>query len=268
MKRSMLVPVALMFVACTDTPLTGTSESSLRFSTAIADAPATEAVLPSGYASVMGETGNTFPHSSRNMRYQQVFSGADVVNPEIVGLCLRHDDGFADGTSTTQTLAIKLGPTSLDYTTLGSNFAANYSSSPTEVFSGDIAVPAGGSGGTPSDFDLCIPFSQAYNHPAGSNLLIEVVNTSLASGNVPRDACVDTAAACTTARAFAFSATAENATLVARGGLVMKFVSPEPPVPTEPVSHEDCLNGGWAEFAFRNQGQCMRFVETGVDSRI
>jgi hypothetical protein len=268
MKRSMLIPVALMFVACTDVPLTGTSESSLRFATSIADAAATEAVLPSGYASVMGETNNSFPYSVKNLRYQQVLAGADVVNPVIVGLCLRRDDVSGGGTSTTQTLAIKLGPTSLDYTNLGSNFDANYAAAPTEVFSGDVVVPAGTPGGTASDFDLCIPFSQPYNHPAGSNLIVEVVNTSLVSGYVPRDACDGSATACTTARAFAYSATAQNAALIARGGLVMKFRSPEPAAPAEPVSHEDCLNGGWTEFAFRNQGQCMKFVETGMDSRI
>jgi hypothetical protein len=270
MKRSMLIPVALMLVACTDAPVTGTTEASVRFD-AVMTAVATEAVLPSAYASIMGETNNTFPHSVKNLRYQQVFAGSDVVNPEIIGLCLRRDDVSGGGTSTTQTLAIKLGPTSLDYTNLGSNFASNYSGTPTEVFSGNVVVPAGTSGGITTDFDLCIPFSQTYNHPAGSNLIVEVVNTSLVSGNVPRDACSGTAATCTTTRAFAFSPTAENAVLVARGGLVMKFVSPEPPEPVEPpqpLTHEDCFKGGWTDFGFRNQGQCVRFVETGVDSRI
>lgn len=30
---------------------------------------------------------------------------------------------------------------------------------------------------------------------------------------------------------------------------------------------EDCKNGGWRDFGFRNQGQCIRFVQTGQDSR-
>ena len=268
MKRWMSIPLAVMFVACTDASVTGTNDHPLRFTDAIAVAIPTEAVLPSAYASVMGESGNTFPHSMKNLRYQQVFAASDVANPEIVGLCLRRDDAFGGGTQTTQTLSIKLGPTALDYTTLGANFAANYSAAPVEVFSGDVIVPASVSGGTPADFDLCIPFTDTYFHPAGSNLIIEVVNTSLVSGNAPRDACDGNVAACTTARAFAFSATAENAILVNRGGLVMKLISPEPPAPVEPVSHDNCLKGGWSEFGFRNQGQCMRFVETGLDSRI
>ena len=30
---------------------------------------------------------------------------------------------------------------------------------------------------------------------------------------------------------------------------------------------EDCKNGGWRDYGFRNQGQCIRFVVTGQDSR-
>ena len=35
----------------------------------------------------------------------------------------------------------------------------------------------------------------------------------------------------------------------------------------EPETRMDCMNGGWEEFGFRNQGQCIRFVNTGQDSR-
>jgi hypothetical protein len=32
-------------------------------------------------------------------------------------------------------------------------------------------------------------------------------------------------------------------------------------------SKDDCRDGAWAVFGFSNQGQCVRFVETGKDSR-
>ncbi|MCC5905123.1 MAG: hypothetical protein JJU13_02870 [Balneolaceae bacterium] len=32
-------------------------------------------------------------------------------------------------------------------------------------------------------------------------------------------------------------------------------------------SRMDCMNGVWEEFGFRNQGQCIRYVNTGQDSR-
>lgn len=37
--------------------------------------------------------------------------------------------------------------------------------------------------------------------------------------------------------------------------------------PHDPTNKDDCKNGGWADFGFRNQGQCIRFVNTGKDSR-
>ncbi len=35
----------------------------------------------------------------------------------------------------------------------------------------------------------------------------------------------------------------------------------------DPPHKEACKNGGWEAFGFKNQGQCVRFVETGKDSR-
>jgi hypothetical protein len=34
-----------------------------------------------------------------------------------------------------------------------------------------------------------------------------------------------------------------------------------------PTTKDDCKKGGWKDFDFKNQGQCVRFVETGKDSR-
>ncbi len=35
----------------------------------------------------------------------------------------------------------------------------------------------------------------------------------------------------------------------------------------DPATINDCQDGGWHGFGFRNQGQCIRFVNTGMDSR-
>jgi hypothetical protein len=35
----------------------------------------------------------------------------------------------------------------------------------------------------------------------------------------------------------------------------------------DPQTTKDCKKGGWREYGFRNQGQCIRFVRTGMDSR-
>lgn len=34
-----------------------------------------------------------------------------------------------------------------------------------------------------------------------------------------------------------------------------------------PDSRDGCMRGGWEDFGFRNQGQCIRFLNTGTDSR-
>jgi len=39
------------------------------------------------------------------------------------------------------------------------------------------------------------------------------------------------------------------------------FEAPTPP-PTVPQTKDDCKHGGWQEFGFRNQGQCVSFVAT------
>jgi hypothetical protein len=268
MSRSKLSVLAVVLFGCTEPTVAPTVETAhLRPPSPSLALAAPEAVMPSAYTTIMGETNNSMPHTWSNVRYQQVFAGSDIVDPRLVKLCLRRDE-LAGGAGGTQTLTIRMGPTSLDYTNLGNNFDSNYSAPPTEVFSGDVAVPSSTGAGTPVDFDFCIPFTQEYDHTPGSNLIVEVVNTSPSSLFQPRDACDDRGPLCTTARAFAFSAVAENASLVQAGGLVMKFVSPEPPAPTNPVTSDDCKKGAWADFGFRNQGQCVRFVETGVDSRV
>ena len=54
--------------------------------------------------------------------------------------------------------------------------------------------------------------------------------------------------------AAAAHAAALKPTAVAKGG------ASYPPMPT---SKAQCMNGGFAAFGFKNQGQCIRFVNTG-----
>jgi hypothetical protein len=35
-----------------------------------------------------------------------------------------------------------------------------------------------------------------------------------------------------------------------------------------PATKDDCMKGGWEAFGFSNQGQCIRYINTGVDSRV
>ncbi len=36
---------------------------------------------------------------------------------------------------------------------------------------------------------------------------------------------------------------------------------------SNPTTKKECMSGGWVDFGFKNQGQCIRFVNTGKDSR-
>lgn len=184
------------------------------------------AVVPAAYTWMMGNFNNRFPHATHNMRYQQVFLGSELGGLRTVeALCLRRDE-FAGGPAQTQRLAIRLGPTQMNHINLGRVFDANYSAPPTDVFSGDVALPASSGGGFPEDFYLCIDFTRAYRHPDGSNVIVEVVNTSATSVGHFEDACnrVATAPECTTRRVFAMSATATVATSAVNSGLIMKLV--------------------------------------------
>jgi hypothetical protein len=45
------------------------------------------------------------------------------------------------------------------------------------------------------------------------------------------------------------------------------FVTEVYAAPQDPQTKNDCMKNGWAKFGFKNQGQCVRFIETGKDSR-
>ncbi len=42
---------------------------------------------------------------------------------------------------------------------------------------------------------------------------------------------------------------------------------PPPPPPAQPTTKDQCLKDGWKSYNFKNQGQCVKFIETGKDSR-
>ena len=271
MRKFLLPPLMLLLlIACSDTTSIVSSGPSPRVradvsadvSSDLAIASVTPHVLPAAFASIMGGTNNIWPHSRGNMRYQQVFLGSELDIEKVDGLCLRHDELFG-GRQSTDHLKIKLGPTQLDNTNLGMVFDDNYSAAPTVVFDGNVVIPATTGAGNVNMFDLCIDFTTSYVHPAGSNLIVEFSNSSALSTTVshPKDACSSAETGCTTRKVVAFNATATTATLADNSGLIMSFFTADPTVKT------DCTGDGWIEYGFKNQGQCIRFVETEKDSR-
>jgi hypothetical protein len=119
-----------------------------------------------------------------------------------------------------------MGPTTRDHITLGPVFDANYSATPTEVFAGDLVLPANAGGGHPDDFYVCIDFQRQYRHVEGANVILEIVNTSATSLAHFADACnrANFAPQCTTRRTFATSATATTGQGPFNNGLIVKFI--------------------------------------------
>jgi hypothetical protein len=269
MRKFLLPPLMiLLLVACADTTsVLSVSDQPTRVAPQVRSeissdvtVATTAHVLPAAYATVMGGTNNIWPHTGAHMRYQQVFLGSELDIEKIDGLCLRHDELFG-GRQSTVHLTVKLGPTQMDNTNLSNVFDDNYSAPPTEVFSGDITIPATTGAGTINSFDFCIDFTTSYSHPAGNNLVVEFVNSNTTAVTHPKDACPVGAAGCTTRRVLAFNAAATTATLADNSGLIMSFFTADPEVKA------DCTEDRWVEYGFKNQGQCIRFVETEKDSR-
>lgn len=183
-------------------------------------------VLPQAYTWQMGNFNNRFPHAMHNMRYQQVFLGSELQGLKTVSaVCLRRDE-VSGGAAQTQQLVVRMGPTMRDHNTLGPVFDANYSDTPTEVFDGELVLPANSGRGHPEDFYLCIEFSKQYRHPEGANVILEVVNRSPSSLPHFSDACSRTVSGpqCTTRRTYAMSATATTGVGVFNSGLIVKFM--------------------------------------------
>jgi hypothetical protein len=53
-----------------------------------------------------------------------------------------------------------------------------------------------------------------------------------------------------------------SATLVTAGDIVVTDAPAPPPPPSFPTSKDQCKNGGWRQFGFRNQAECVAFLES------
>lgn len=51
------------------------------------------------------------------------------------------------------------------------------------------------------------------------------------------------------------------------GGDIGYDLTVSPVVVSDPSTRDDCKDGGWEDFGFSNQGECIRYVITGQDSR-
>jgi cysteine-rich repeat protein len=180
-------------------------------------------VLPNAFATKMASTANRIPHARHDSRAQQVFVASEIgggANNIFDQLCLRLDERFAASAST-QPIQVILGPTTKTDTTLGTDFASNYSGAPTTVFNGTLNLPAHAGGGGVDSWGVCIDFTQEYTY-GGGNLIVEIINSATTSTSHFDDYCLNDAG-CTTARVFALDKDATAGTVGSAQGLIMRL---------------------------------------------
>jgi hypothetical protein len=186
-------------------------------------------VVPAAYANAMGNSNNYYPFGRSNMRYQQVFLGAEFGAPKVLqGFALRQTSTTTGRPGGQQTIEVLLGVTTLTHATLTSTYASNFDSGPaTSVFKSSVNIPTlTGTNTDPTKFALTITFTRpwVYSATSGRSLLVEVVNTSTSDITQFWDAA--SGSNVTTTRLYAFTSTATTGTLGVNYGVIFCFLSP------------------------------------------
>ncbi len=147
-------------------------------------------VVPSGLASVEGNSNNGFPFNLSNFglssqRYQQVYSASEFSGPFLItDLEFRPDGGSgAAFSSTLPSIRIDFCTTAAPVDGLSATFASNCTASDTIVYGGLTGAPLTlsssftGPAGGPKAFDIVILLTTPFLYnPASGNLLLDVRN--------------------------------------------------------------------------------------------
>jgi len=118
---------------------------------------------------------------------------------------------------------------------------------------------------------VTIPWSYTGEHTGGSVVLYAVVNDAVVAtlldepvSRFLRSGTYTFTVSAGDTYGFRFGGTSSATVVVVLSGT---FTVSPPEAPVDPVTKDDCKDGGWTAFGFKNQGQCVAFVETGHDSR-
>ena len=176
-----------------------------------AQATPSTVVVPNANTSAEGNANNIAPFScaaigsTTSMRYQQVYSGAQVGAGSISQMAFR--DAIFSST-VFPNVTIRLSTTPKAVTGLDTVFANNVGPDATTVFSGDLTLSGASFSGAPGPFDITIPFQTAFAfNPAAGNLLFDItIPTCENTGDFDFDS--QLASSASTARNYAYSSTA------------------------------------------------------------
>jgi hypothetical protein len=146
--------------------------------------------LPASLAATFGGSNNNIPFSWTPSRYQQVFLGSETGGTAIIaGISLRQDNAFSNYDAQKIDMAMWLGGTTFDHTTLTTTYDSNFNSTnapKVEVFKRRwYALPKMGPIPTnPNDILFTIPFDRPWPKILGNdNLLVEVKGYGNTAGN-------------------------------------------------------------------------------------
>ena len=179
-------------------------------------------ILPAAMRTSMGNSDNRYGVAQANMRYQQVFNGAEIGQVRVLtGHSLRQRKAWTGGA---QTLEIKISSTTYTPATLTTTFNTNITSPQTTVFTKkSYNYPTSVLNTDPRNFGIDFKWDKNFiwlNKP-GENLLLEVVNTSTSTLNYYPDAISGNT---NVTRLYATSGPTATTGAIGRSfGLVMRF---------------------------------------------
>ncbi|MCA8970107.1 MAG: hypothetical protein KDC95_10000 [Planctomycetes bacterium] len=137
------------------------------------------AVGPKAFSAQFGNSANSYPLGTSNIRYQQVFIGSEIGARTIGGIAFRHDEQQVAPAGST-TLRVRIGHTTLTPATIGttSTFASNFNSGGSVlVYDGVYSWPANSpANNDASAFLPTITFTQPFQFDGTRNLLVEIEN--------------------------------------------------------------------------------------------
>ncbi len=190
-------------------------------------------VLPVGYKTKFGGTGNNLPMGFSTLRYQQIFDlGQTPKDFSTTGIGFRHDDQFFIASSKeSMELSIHLGYASTTPKTLNRGFAVNQFGPQTQVFSRKrVNLPTiTGKNTNPSTFLLQIPFDRSFLYQASRKkpLLLDLTkhNQSKPLLSFFADSVFDRKTF-PTSRVYSTSPSASSGRVTTGYGAVMAFLQP------------------------------------------
>jgi hypothetical protein len=172
----------------------------------------------------MGNNANSFPWGTSNQRFQQPFLGSELPNPAAYTALHLRAGTSASTVGGNVSLEIFLGYTTLNETTLTTNYSSNMDSGPlTQVYNATFNFPPFAVNTDPQNFNqIAIPFAAPWTYipAAGKNILMEVLNKNTTAVSQFPDNCSGAPNA-TTSRLYATGTAAVTGTITRNYGPVI-----------------------------------------------